>query len=44
MVLNWYLLYDVMQRDMEITRKQKESRVDIDQELSLLLGEEQLYP
>lgn len=36
-------MYDVMQCDMEITRKQKESRVDSDQELSLLLGEEQLY-
>lgn len=36
-VLNKHLLYDVMQCDMEITRKQKESRVDADQELSLLL-------
>lgn len=42
-VLNKHLLYDVMQCDMEITRKQKESRVDADQELTLLLGEEQLY-
>lgn len=42
-VLNKHLLYDVMQCDMEITRKQIESRVDADQELTLLLGEEQLY-
>lgn len=42
-VVNKHLMYDVMQCDMEITRKQKESRVDSDQELSLLLGEEQLY-